>query len=57
LKLAKNIEFYIENSINSSIIISNLTEDLLTMAKIKNGAFELNLENNVSLLQIVIEAF
>jgi len=57
LKLAKNIEFYIENSINSSIIISNITEDLLTMAKIKNGAFELNLENNVSLLQIVIEAF
>ncbi len=57
LKVANNIEFYIDNSINSSMIISNLTEDLLTIAKIKNGVFELNIENNVSLLQIANEAF
>ena len=39
------------------MIISNLTEDLLTIAKIKNGVFELNIENEVSLLQIANEAF
>ena len=57
LKLTNKIEFYIDNSINSAGIISNLTEDLLTIAKIENGVFELNIENNVSLLEIVMEAF
>jgi hypothetical protein len=57
LKLTNKIEFYINNSINSAGIISNLTEDLLTIAKIENGAFELNIENDVNLLEIVMEAF
>jgi hypothetical protein len=57
LKLTNKIEFYIDNSINSAGIISNLTEDLLTIAKIENGVFELNIENDVSLLEIVMEAF
>ena len=57
MKLTNKIEFYIDNSINSAGIISNLTEDLLTIAKIENGVFELNIENDVSLLEIVMEAF
>ena len=57
LKLTNKIEFYIDNSINSAGIISNLTEDLLTIAKIENGVFDLNIENDVSLLEIVMEAF
>ena len=47
----------IENSISSANVISNLTEDLLTLAKIKNNFFELNIESNVNLLEIVYEAF
>jgi hypothetical protein len=43
LKLFKNIEYYIDNSIHSAGIISNLTEDLLTLAKIKNDVFEFNI--------------
>jgi len=34
-----------------------LTEDLLTLAKIKNNVFELNIEPNVNLLDIVNEAY
>jgi hypothetical protein len=34
-----------------------LTEDLLTLAKIKNNVFELNFEENVNLLEVVYEAF
>ena len=40
----KTIEYYIQNSISSAGIIANLTEDLLTLAKIKNNVFELNIE-------------
>lgn len=57
LKITKNLEFYIENGINSASIISNLTEDLLTLAKIKNDVFELNIERNINLLEIAMEAF
>ena len=42
---------------SSASLISNLTEDLLTLAKIKNNVFELNIEKNVNLLEIVYEAF
>ena len=34
-----------------------MTEDLLTLAKIKNNVFELNIEPNVNLLDIVNEAY
>ena len=50
-------EFFIKNSISSANVISNLTEDLLTLAKIKNSVFELNIEQNVNLLEIVQDAF
>ena len=53
----KKIELYLDNSIASAGIISNLTEDLLTIAKIKNSKFELNLEQNVSFFDLIIEAF
>lgn len=39
------------------MIISNLTEDLLTLAKVKNNKFELNIEENVSIFDLVMEAF
>ena len=56
-KIKKTIEFFIDNSISSATIISNLTEDLLTLAKIKNNKFELHIEDNVNLIDIVMEAF
>jgi len=34
-----------------------LTEDLLTLAKIKNKVFEINYEDNVNLFDIVNEAY
>ena len=57
LKVNKTLEYYLQNSISSAGIISNLTEDLLTLAKIKNNVFELNMESNVNLLNIVNEAY
>ena len=56
-KITKKIDFYIDNSIASAVIISNLTEDLLTLAKVKNNKFELNIEENVSIFDLVMEAF
>ena len=56
-KITKKIDFYIENSIASAVIISNLTEDLLTLAKVKNNKFELNIEENISIFDLVMEAF
>ena len=50
-------EFYIKNSVCSANVISNLTEDLLTLAKMKNNCFELNYDDNVNMLDIVYEAF
>jgi len=44
LQINKTVEYYIQNSISSAGIIANLTEDLLTLAKIKNNVFELNIE-------------
>lgn len=44
LKVLSKTEFYIKNSISSANVISNLTEDLLTLAKVKNNVFELNLD-------------
>ena len=44
LQINKTVEYYIQNSISSAGIIANLTEDLLTLAKIKNNFFELNIE-------------
>ena len=44
LQINKTVEYYIKNSISSAGIIANLTEDLLTLAKIKNNVFELNIE-------------
>jgi hypothetical protein len=55
--LISKIEYYMKNSICSANVISNLTEDLLTLAKMKNNVFELNIEENVNLLDIVYEAF
>ena len=46
-----------KNSACSANVISNLTEDLLTLAKMKNNVFELNIEDKVNLLDIVYEAF
>jgi hypothetical protein len=57
LHINKTVEYYIQNSISSSGIIANLTEDLLTLAKIKNNVFELNMESNVNLLDLVNEAY
>ena len=57
LKVNKTLEYYLQNSISSAGIISNLTEDLLTLAKIKNNVFELNMEANVNILNIVNEAY
>ena len=57
LKLVTNTEFFLKNSISSASVISNLTEDLLTLAKMKNGVFELNIEQNVNLLEVVYDAF
>ena len=34
-----------------------MTEDLLTLAKIKNNVFEINYEDNVNLFDIVNEAY
>ena len=56
-KITKKIDFYIDNSIASAVIISNLTEDLLTLAKVKNNKFELNIEENISIFDLVMEAF
>jgi signal transduction histidine kinase len=56
-KITKTLEFLFDNSISSSNIVSNLIEDLLTLAKIKNNKFELNIEENVSLIDIVMDAF
>ena len=53
----KQIEFYIKNSISSASVIANLTEDLLTLAKIKNNVFEINYESNVNLIDIVNDAY
>ena len=57
MKLVTSTEIYISNSVSSASVISNLTEDLLTLAKIKNNVFELNIEQNVNLFDIVNEAF
>ncbi len=57
MKLNNKAEFYIKNSICSANVISNLTEDLLTLAKMKNNVFELNYDNKVNLFDIVNEAF
>ncbi len=57
LKLVTNTEFFLKNSISSASVISNLTEDLLTLAKMKNSVFELNIEQNVNLLEVVYDAF
>ena len=57
VKLNNKGEFYIKNSICSANVISNLTEDLLTLAKMKNNVFEINYEEKVNLLDIVNEAF
>ena len=57
LKVYKTLEYYLQNSISSAGIIANLTEDLLTIAKIKNNVFELNIEPNVNLLDLVNEAY
>lgn len=57
LHINKTVEYYIQNSISSAGIIANLTEDLLTLAKIKNNVFELNMEQNVNLLDLVNEAY
>ena len=57
LKLVTNTEFFLKNSISSANVISNLTEDLLTLAKMKNSVFELNIEQNVNLLEVVYDAF
>ena len=57
VKLTSNVEYCMKNSACSANVISNLTEDLLTLAKMKNNVFELNIEENVNLLEIVYEAF
>lgn len=57
LIITNKIEYYMKNSVCSANVISNLTEDLLTLAKMKNNVFELNIEDNVNLLEIVYEAF
>ena len=57
LHINKTVEYYIQNSISSAGIIANLTEDLLTLAKIKNNVFELNMEQKVNLLDLVNEAY
>jgi len=56
-KLNGSIDFYMQNSISSSQIILNLIEDLLTLAKVQKNVFEINIEENVNLIQVVQDAF
>jgi hypothetical protein len=57
LKINKTIELYIQNSISYANIIANLTDELLSLAKIMNNVFELNPEPRVNLLNIEINAY
>lgn len=50
IKLISNVKYCMKNSARSANVISNLSEDLLTLAKMKNNVFELNIEGNVNLL-------
>jgi hypothetical protein len=56
-KLNGSIDFYMQNNISSSQIILNLIEDLLTLAKVQKNVFEINIEENVNLIQVVQDAF
>jgi signal transduction histidine kinase len=50
------VEKFIENSIFSAFMVSNLINDLLDLAKLENSAFQLNLEQS-NLIEVVEKAF
>ena len=56
LNLNQNLDSYIKNSIFSSLVITNLINELLDQAKLEKSTFELDNEY-FNLFEVIIHAF